>query len=237
MVRGDGVPRLAHPAAVRRRAEERFGQAVVAEARDRSARPMSASDPGDSAACAHVGRLAELLEQQAGVLVVGEQGEDGAVRVADVGLAELVGQGRRSEQVPALVRGRGRELRPRGPARSRRPRRRRARRRGRRPARARREGLVVAGRGPGPVQDSPVGARADRSRQRQVPGLPGCSATPGYRRPIASARGEIAAALRQLDQAGDMAGSRTSRLRRCPAAPSGVEQLPAATLSRAAPAG
>ena len=137
------------------------------------------------------------------MLVVGQQSQDGAVRVPDIRLAELVGQDRRPEQVPALVRRRGRELRRAG-----------QRRHGGRDGTAPDgsvgdqlelggEGRVIPGRRPGPVQDSLVGAGAHCSRQRQVPSRPAAR-----RREVINGRSHQPVAktqftVRQLDKARD----------------------------------
>jgi hypothetical protein len=94
------------------------------------------------------------------------------VRITDIGLAELVSQGRGPEQVAALARRRGSQLGGAGQRRH----------RGGHGTTAGRpvgdqlefggDGLVVTGRRPGTVQNSTVGSRADGSRQRQVPGHP-----------------------------------------------------------------
>jgi hypothetical protein len=102
---GEGGGGLARPAAVGRRVQKRPARRSSPSRRDRSARPMSACSRGRPPAGAHVGRLGELLKEKTAVLVVGEQRQDGAVRVAGVHLAEFVGQGRRPKQVPALARG------------------------------------------------------------------------------------------------------------------------------------
>ena len=65
------------------------------------------------------------------------------------------------------------------------------------------EGPVVPGRRPGPVQDSPVGAGAYGSRQRQVPGRPAARRREvidgGSHQPVAKTQFTI----RELDEARD----------------------------------